>query len=336
MVRYRSQSRQQRQFRQQFNRCNTPDRQYALSLEVAESTPFSQLEQFILKSFRKESQAGPGASPALPQPTSFVLGTAEGTLPEPSEDFILLSPAPGPAQTSLTCHSAPPEGGFILVVEDDMPMEHLEGYLLESAGHSVQTAASGEEALEILEQASPALVLMDVGLPGMDGLTACQRIRESSQVSIIMVTGKDRVEDQVRALEVGADDYLVKAFLAKELTIRVAVLLRLAELRGRVEQPDLPIEGLEDLYEGKVRVVAEVTGSMRKLIDFVGELRDNEQLSLLRLSTHQNRVDLRLRLRRPLPLKKMFLEMDSVWKLAPPVESEGEGPDPLICLSLCQ
>jgi CheY-like chemotaxis protein len=332
MDRHRSQPGQ----RSQLNESNAPDQQHAMSLEVEESTSFSQLEQFILKSFRRGSQTECSASHALPQPTSFVLEAGEDTLLEPSEELILNSLAPGPGQMSPTCNSEPPEPGFVLVVEDDIPTEHLERYLLESAGHRVQIVASGEEALEVLEKSSPALVLMDVGLTGMDGFTTCQHIREFSQVPIIMVTGKDMVEDQVRALEVGADDYLVKAFLSQELTIRVAVLLRLAELRAKAAQPDLQVEGLEDLYEGKVRVIAEVTGSMRKLVDFVGGIRDNEQLSLLRLSTHQNKIDLQLRLRRPLPLKKMLLEMDCVWKLAPQAESEREEHNGVIRLSLCQ
>jgi hypothetical protein len=161
MARCRSQSGQRRHF----NRYNASARQHVRSLEVAESTPFAQLEQFILKSFRQEPQTGLDASSALPQPTSFVLGPAEDPLPEPSEDFTRRSPAPGPAQTSLARPSTPPEGSFTLAVEDDMPTEHLERYLLESAGHRVRTATSGEEALEVLEQASPSWFSWTLGCP---------------------------------------------------------------------------------------------------------------------------------------------------------------------------
>ena len=92
-------------------------------------------------------------------------------------------------------------------MEDDPRVLRLERMVLEKEGFSVVTSGSGEEALEMLAEITPSLIVLDVGLPGIDGFTACSRIREFSQVSIIMVTGKDFNEDKVRGLDLGADDY---------------------------------------------------------------------------------------------------------------------------------
>ena len=114
----------------------------------------------------------------------------------------------------------------VLVVEDDPRILRLEQMVLEKEGYTVLTAGSGEEALDTLAEISPSLVVLDIGLPGMDGFTTCYRIREFSQVSIIMVTGRDCLEDKVRGMDVGADDYVTKPFLTHELATRVKVVLR--------------------------------------------------------------------------------------------------------------
>ena len=91
--------------------------------------------------------------------------------------------------------------GLVLVVEDNQRTRNLEKFVLQEEGFDVVEAGSGEEALDTLAAQDPALVLLDVGLPGMDGFATCQRIRESSQVPITMVTAEDRDEDKVRGLE---------------------------------------------------------------------------------------------------------------------------------------
>ena len=116
--------------------------------------------------------------------------------------------------------------GSILVVEDDAPTLRLERVLLEEQGYSVEVVSSGEEAVEALMTRKPALVLLDIGLPGMDGFATCQRIREISRVPIIMVTGRDCLDDKVKGMNVGADDYVTKPFLTHELATRVQVILR--------------------------------------------------------------------------------------------------------------
>jgi hypothetical protein len=94
--------------------------------------------------------------------------------------------------------------------------------------------SSGEEAIEAMTTSKPALVLLDIGLPGMDGFTTCQRIREISRVPIIMVTGRDCLDDKVKGMNVGADDYVTKPFLTHELATRVKVLLRRSSFNSGV------------------------------------------------------------------------------------------------------
>ncbi len=119
-----------------------------------------------------------------------------------------------------------PDGNMILVVEDDERTSRLERFVLEEEGFLVACAGSGEEALKMLPDTSPSLVLLDIMLPNMDGFITCQKIRETSQVPIIMVTGEGRDEDKVRGLEMGADDYITKPFSTNELAARVKAVLR--------------------------------------------------------------------------------------------------------------
>jgi len=124
------------------------------------------------------------------------------------------------------------DGGMILVVEDDDRISRLERFVLEQVGYRVTCTGTGEEALEVLPNTTPSLVLLDVMLPRMDGFTTCRKIRECSQVPIIMVTAMDRDMDKVRGLEMGADDYITKPFSPHELASRVkSVLRRVNEIR---------------------------------------------------------------------------------------------------------
>jgi CheY-like chemotaxis protein len=118
------------------------------------------------------------------------------------------------------------QNSFILVVEDDPPTLRLERVILEEEGYRVEVAGSGEAALDFLNDKSPSLVLLDIGLPGMDGFATCAKIREISQVPIIMVTARDRLDDKIKGMDGGADDYVTKPFLTHELATRVKALLR--------------------------------------------------------------------------------------------------------------
>ena len=114
---------------------------------------------------------------------------------------------------------------IILAVEDDKRTSGLE-LALEEEGYSVACAGSGEEALKMLSAIAPSLVLLDIALPQMDGFCTFQKIRETSQVPIIMVAAEDRDEDMVRGLEMGADDYITRPFSTNVLAARVKAVLR--------------------------------------------------------------------------------------------------------------
>ena len=129
----------------------------------------------------------------------------------------------------------------VLLVEDDPRVLRLERMVMEKEGFSVVVAESGEEALEMLAEITPSLIVLDIGLPGIDGFTACSRIREFSQISIIMVTGKDFNEDKVRGLDLGADDYITKPFSPGELAARVKAALRRSEMGNHVTEPAVQV-----------------------------------------------------------------------------------------------
>jgi DNA-binding response OmpR family regulator len=103
-------------------------------------------------------------------------------------------------------------------------------------GYQVLKAYEGQKAVELVAEKQPDLVLLDVMMPGLDGFQACERIREFSQVPIIMVTAKGEEQDRVKGLDRGADDYVVKPFSATELLARVRAVLRRAQVSGSAFQ----------------------------------------------------------------------------------------------------
>lgn len=114
----------------------------------------------------------------------------------------------------------------ILIVEDEA---EIAGYLrrgLTFEGYSVEIAADGRQALDIARERPPDLVVLDLMLPGIDGLEVARRLRAASDVPIIMLTARDAVPDRVAGLEAGADDYLIKPFAFEELLARIRVQLR--------------------------------------------------------------------------------------------------------------
>jgi len=118
----------------------------------------------------------------------------------------------------------------ILVVDDEPKIIQLTQDYLENAGFSVISAGDGERALSIIQVEKPDLVVLDLGLPGMDGLDVCRSIRKTSNLPIIMLTARDEETDKLVGLELGADDYITKPFSPKELVARVRSVLRRSEL----------------------------------------------------------------------------------------------------------
>jgi two-component system response regulator MtrA len=114
----------------------------------------------------------------------------------------------------------------ILVVDDDTALAEMIGIVLRTEGFEPVFCADGSEAVEAFRSSSPDLVLLDLMLPGMDGIEVCARIREESGTPIIMLTAKSDAADVVKGLESGADDYVVKPFNPKELVARIRTRLR--------------------------------------------------------------------------------------------------------------
>lgn len=131
----------------------------------------------------------------------------------------------------------------ILVVDDEPLYQHLVTVNLEKEGYEVITANNGEDALEMVSVRHPDLIIMDVMMPKLDGLTACERIHQFSNVPIIMLTAKGEEQDRVRGLNVGADDYVVKPFSATELVARVRAVLRRAQSSEEITQNRYFIHG---------------------------------------------------------------------------------------------
>ncbi|MBA3948047.1 MAG: response regulator transcription factor, partial [Herpetosiphonaceae bacterium] len=121
-------------------------------------------------------------------------------------------------------------GTRILVVDDEPQMQHLLKSALERRGYDVRLADDGETALEIVTSSWPHLIILDLGLPGVDGLDVCRSIRAWSRVPIIVLSAREGDRDKVEALDLGADDYLTKPFSMDELLARLRVAFRHALL----------------------------------------------------------------------------------------------------------
>jgi DNA-binding response OmpR family regulator len=117
---------------------------------------------------------------------------------------------------------------LILVVEDDERISELVVKNLEAAGFRCQEVRDGRAALEVFERAEPSLIVLDIMLPGIDGLEVTRRVRRRSEIPILMLTARTGEGDKVLGLELGADDYLTKPFSTGELVARVRALLRRA------------------------------------------------------------------------------------------------------------
>jgi two-component system, OmpR family, response regulator MprA len=116
---------------------------------------------------------------------------------------------------------------FVLVVEDDGPIRRMLERTLVAEGYGVSSVGDGGTALAAIEQSVPDLLLLDIGLPGLDGLAVCRRLRDKGlALPILLLTARDAVADRVAGLDAGADDYLVKPFATEELLARVRALLR--------------------------------------------------------------------------------------------------------------
>jgi DNA-binding response OmpR family regulator len=124
----------------------------------------------------------------------------------------------------------------ILIIDDDEKLARLVQLFLRQQGYEVHAASSGLQGLQLAYDLHPDLVVLDIMMPGMDGWSVCNRLRDVSDVPVIMLTAKDGERNVVEGLESGADDYVVKPFSMAELLARIRALLRRATQNSRVEE----------------------------------------------------------------------------------------------------
>jgi two-component system alkaline phosphatase synthesis response regulator PhoP len=130
-------------------------------------------------------------------------------------------------------------GAKILVVDDEPFIVELVKFNLESAGYEVITASDGHEALKLIEKEHPDLIILDIMLPGIDGMEICRALRfkrETRDIPVILLTAKTGEIDKVLGLEMGADDYITKPFSPRELVARVRAVLRRTDKKARSEE----------------------------------------------------------------------------------------------------
>ena len=177
------------------------------------------------------------------------------------------------------------DAASILIADDDADVRRLIAGLLERAGHRVVEASDGREALKLLYARHPGLVVLDVTMPGLDGWQVLERIRDVSDVPILMLTARGEELDRVRGLRAGADDYVAKPFGRQELLARVEALLRRAPAAAGAAEAyrDELVE--VDFAQRSVSVrgqpVSLTPGEFRLLTAFVrhpGQLLSREQL----------------------------------------------------------
>ena len=167
----------------------------------------------------------------------------------------------------------PSKKELVLVVDDDIRILRMLQLTLEAEGYRVVRASGSQVALDIFVEEAPDLVLLDIMLPGMDGCTVCQRIREFSQVPIIMITAKTGDEDKVRGLDAGADDYITKPFSASEVTARVRAVLRRTKSWDEHTEPIFRSgELVVDFASNKVTLAGEeivLTGNEYRMLSYL-------------------------------------------------------------------
>ncbi|HYY04265.1 MAG TPA: response regulator transcription factor [Gaiellaceae bacterium] len=135
-------------------------------------------------------------------------------------------------------------GRRILVVDDDRDIRKLVAELLRRAGHDVREAENGRAGLRALHASPPDLVLLDVSMPDLDGWQTLERIRDLTDVPVLMLTARGDELERVRGLQAGADDYVTKPFGRQELVARVQALLRRAERRPERERTETYADGV--------------------------------------------------------------------------------------------
>ena len=165
----------------------------------------------------------------------------------------------------------------VLIVDDNPDIREVLGTYAAKEGFEPITAKDGFEALDLFRKTSPAVILLDVMMPGMDGYRVCERIRSETDVPIILITAKGEDYERVMGLDIGADDYIVKPFNANEVMARVrAVLRRMARVEQKEEKKILSISNLTINIESySVYVGAEKLPLTKKEVETMWILAEN-------------------------------------------------------------
>lgn len=171
----------------------------------------------------------------------------------------------------------------ILVVDDEANIRELTALYLEKEGFQVESAVDGEDALARFEASPPALVILDLMLPRVDGFEVCRRIRRVSDVPILMLTARSEDVDKIVGLELGADDYLTKPFNPREMVARVKAILRRADGRSRAARQVLQVANVTlDKARREVYVDGEPLQLRTKEFDLLAAFMENEAIVLTR------------------------------------------------------
>jgi two-component system phosphate regulon response regulator PhoB len=199
--------------------------------------------------------------------------------------------------------AAPPvTGERVLVVDDEADIVALVAYHLAKSGYRVSTASSGPDALEAARRERPALIVLDLMLPGFSGYDVLEQLRASDatrEIAVLMLTARREEQDRIRGLSLGADDYLTKPFSPQELVLRVAAILRRVGAAGTNATDKLILGPLEiDTAAHTVRVQGEPV-----------ELTPTEFKLLLTLAERRGRVQARAHL------------LQTVWEAAPDIQT---------------
>jgi two-component system alkaline phosphatase synthesis response regulator PhoP len=172
----------------------------------------------------------------------------------------------------------------VLVVEDEASIASFVSLYLKNAGYTVRTVGTGKEALAQAEAERPDLIVLDLMLPDVDGIEVCQRIRQTSEVPILMLTARDEDVDKIIGLEVGADDYLTKPFNPRELVARIKSVLRRSTPERHARESQLLEHGdlRVDAGRHEVHVGDDEIQLAPKEFDLLWELLDHRGLVLTR------------------------------------------------------
>jgi DNA-binding response OmpR family regulator len=172
----------------------------------------------------------------------------------------------------------------ILIVEDEQSIASFVSLYLKNAGYGVKVASTGSAAMSAVGGEMPALIILDLNLPDMDGIEICRRIRKTSDVPILMLTARDEDVDKIIGLEVGADDYLTKPFNPRELVARVKSVLRRSTNDRRRDEGDEIRHGDVVVNAGRREVLVgdDEIQLAPKEFDLLWELLDHRGIVLTR------------------------------------------------------